>query len=125
MASITGKLRDLDGWVRNRLRYCIWGDWKKPKRMCGLLICGCGSNWRILYAHLKYKLFFFREFIHPFTYLLIYSFLPWLGNCAIPSTTITLKRLHQKGYESMLDYYAKVAPQFNEPLYSRPESTVV
>ena len=23
------------------------------------------------------------------------------------------------GYESMLDYYSKVAPQFNEPLYTR------
>lgn len=22
--SIMGKLRDLDGWLRNRLRYCIW-----------------------------------------------------------------------------------------------------
>ncbi|HLW30273.1 MAG TPA: group II intron maturase-specific domain-containing protein [Brumimicrobium sp.] len=22
--SIKGKLRDLDGWLRNRLRYCIW-----------------------------------------------------------------------------------------------------
>ena len=27
-----GKLRDVDGWVRNRLRYCIWKDWKKPER---------------------------------------------------------------------------------------------
>jgi RNA-directed DNA polymerase len=24
--SIMGKLRDLDGWLRNRLRYCIWHD---------------------------------------------------------------------------------------------------
>jgi len=31
-ASIFGKLRDVDGWVRNRLRYCIWHDWKKPER---------------------------------------------------------------------------------------------
>ncbi|MDD4604609.1 MAG: group II intron maturase-specific domain-containing protein [Bacteroidales bacterium] len=23
MASIHGKLKDLDGWIRNRLRYCI------------------------------------------------------------------------------------------------------
>ena len=22
----------LDGWVRNRLRYCIWTDWKKQER---------------------------------------------------------------------------------------------
>ncbi|WP_432205798.1 hypothetical protein [Flavobacterium zhoui] len=20
----------MDGWLRNRLRYCIWTDWKKP-----------------------------------------------------------------------------------------------
>ncbi len=32
MASITGKLKDLDSWVRNRLRYCIWTDWKKPEQ---------------------------------------------------------------------------------------------
>jgi group II intron reverse transcriptase/maturase len=31
-ASIYGKLRDVDGWLRNRLRYCIWTDWKKPER---------------------------------------------------------------------------------------------
>jgi len=32
MASIQGKLKELDGWLRNRLRYCIWHHWKKPKR---------------------------------------------------------------------------------------------
>jgi len=32
MGSIYGKLKDLDGWLRNRLRYCIWHDWKKPER---------------------------------------------------------------------------------------------
>jgi hypothetical protein len=40
-------------------------------------------------------------------------------------TTITLERLAKRGYESMLDYYLKVSPQLNEPLYSRPERTVV
>jgi hypothetical protein len=30
--NILGKLKDLDGWLRNRLRYCIWHDWKKPER---------------------------------------------------------------------------------------------
>ncbi|MBV5314105.1 MAG: hypothetical protein JZU47_12460 [Prolixibacteraceae bacterium] len=24
MASIHDKLKELDGWLRNRLRYCIW-----------------------------------------------------------------------------------------------------
>jgi hypothetical protein len=32
MASIHGKLKELDGWLRNRLRYCIWHHWKKPER---------------------------------------------------------------------------------------------
>ncbi|NCU44031.1 group II intron reverse transcriptase/maturase, partial [Candidatus Saccharibacteria bacterium] len=31
-ASISQKLKDIDSWVRNRLRYCIWHDWKKPER---------------------------------------------------------------------------------------------
>lgn len=35
------------------------------------------------------------------------------------------KKVTKKGYESMLEYYLKVAPQFNEPLYARPARTVV
>lgn len=27
-ANIKGKLEELDGWLRNRLRYCIWHHWK-------------------------------------------------------------------------------------------------
>ena len=32
MASIQSKLKALDEWLRNRLRYCIWHDWKKLER---------------------------------------------------------------------------------------------
>ena len=32
LASIHAKLKKMDEWVRNRLRYCIWHDWKKPER---------------------------------------------------------------------------------------------
>jgi len=32
MGSIQGKLKELDGWLRNRLRYCIWYQWKKLER---------------------------------------------------------------------------------------------
>ena len=39
-------------------------------------------------------------------------------------TTITLSRLVQRGYESMLSYYEKVSPQLNEPLYTRPVQPV-
>lgn len=32
LASIQDKLKEPDGWLRNRLRYCIWHDWKKRER---------------------------------------------------------------------------------------------
>ncbi len=32
IASIQGKLKDLDGWLSNRLRYCIWHHWNRAKR---------------------------------------------------------------------------------------------
>ena len=40
-------------------------------------------------------------------------------------TTITLKRLNKRGYQSMLEYYLKVSPSVNEPPYTRPVRTVV
>jgi RNA-directed DNA polymerase len=32
IANIYTKLKKLDEWLRNRLRYCIWHDWKKPEQ---------------------------------------------------------------------------------------------
>jgi len=32
LASIQQKLKKLDEWLRNRLRYCVWHHWKKPER---------------------------------------------------------------------------------------------
>ena len=32
LGNLEGKLKKLDEWLRNRLRYCIWADWKKPER---------------------------------------------------------------------------------------------
>ena len=32
LANMGTKLKTLDGWLRNRIRYCIWHDWKKPER---------------------------------------------------------------------------------------------
>jgi len=30
-ASISQKLMKIDGWLRNRLRYCIWTDWRAER----------------------------------------------------------------------------------------------
>ena len=107
MASMTGKLRDIDGWVRNRLRYCIWKHWKKPERRRKNLM-QLGVDYDHAYAWSRTR----------------------KGGWAVAqspmlNTTITLKHLATRGYESMTDHYKKIAPHLNEPLYTRPVRTVV
>lgn len=100
MASIHGKLKELDSWVRNRLRKCIWHDWKKPERKRKNLI-RLGAPKGQAYSWSRTR----------------------MGGWAVAQspmllTTITLKRLEKRGYLSMLDYYLQTAPQLNEPLYT-------
>src|SRR6266542_870320 len=106
MASITGKLKDFDSWIRNRLRYCIWHNWKKPERKRKNLLRS-GVDQHHAYAWSRTR----------------------MGGWAVAQspilvTTITLERLKKRGYEPLLDYYFKVSPQLNEPLYTRPVRTV-
>jgi len=107
MASIQGKLKELDGWLRNRLRYCIWHHWKKPERKRKNLI-RLGIDQDHAYAWSRTR----------------------MGGWAVAQspilvTTITLERLRKRGYEAMLTYYEKIAPHLNEPLYTRTVRTVV
>lgn len=107
LGSLTGKLKDIDSWVRNRLRYCIWKHWKKPdRRRINLIRLGVEPVKAYQWSRTR------------------------MGGWAVAQspmllTTITLQRLAKRGYISMLDYYFKVAPQLNEPLYARPARTVV
>ena len=107
MASITGKLRDVDSWIRNRLRYCIWHHWKKKEnRRKNLMKLGVDYNHAVAWSRTRKG--------------------GWaVAQSPILTTTITLERLKKRGYQSMLDYYFKVNPQLNEPLYTRPVRTVV
>lgn len=107
MASIQGKLRDLDSWIRNRLRYCIWHDWKKPDRKRKNLIrLGVDQNHAYAWSRTRKG--------------------GWaVAQSPILITTITLKRLEKRGYVAMLDLYTKIAPHLNEPLYTRTVRTVV
>ena len=107
MASMTGKLIAIDGWVRNRLRYCIWKHWKKPeRRRKNLMRLGVDSDHAYAWSRTRKG--------------------GWaVAQSPILITTITLKRLAAKGYEAMLNHYKKVAPHLNEPLYTRPVRTVV
>ncbi len=104
MASIYNKLNELDGWVRNRLRYCIWHHWKKPERKRKNLI-RLGIEQGQAYAWSRTRMGGWSVAQSP-----------------ILRTTITLKRLMLRAYVSMLDIYKRISPQLNEPLYTRTVS---
>ncbi len=90
-ASIFGKLKAMDGWVRNRLRYCIWHHWKKPRRRVKNLIrLGVPERmaWQWAYSRMG----------------------GWAISCSpILITTITLDRLNRRGYKSFLEYYLEIS----------------
>ena len=105
--SIAGKLRDIDGWLRNRIRYCIWHDWKKPERKRKNLI-RLGIDQDHAYAWSRTRKGGWATAQSP-----------------ILGTTITLKRLKMRGYQSLTDVYLELNPSFCEPPYTRPVRTVV
>ena len=100
MANIRSKLQSIDSWLRNRIRYCIWHDWKKPERKRKNLI-RLGVSYGKAYAFSRTRKGGWA-----------------IAQSPILNTTITLERLRKRGYESLERYYQKVSPMFNEPLYT-------
>lgn len=100
MASIHGKLKDLDGWIRNRLRYCIWHHWKKPERKRkNLLRLGVDQEHAYAWSRTRKG--------------------GWaVAQSPILGTTVTLDRLKKRKYEASLELYQRIAPHLNEPLYT-------
>jgi group II intron reverse transcriptase/maturase len=90
LASIQLKIKKLDEWLRNRIRYCIWHDWKKLERKRKNLM-RLGVEQGMAYAWSRTRMGGWAVAQSP-----------------ILGTTITLSRLRKRGYESMLDYYLKV-----------------
>lgn len=87
LASIHQKLKALDHWLRNRLRYCIWTDWKKPdKKRRSLIRLGVEAG--MAYAWSRTRMGGWRVAQSP-----------------ILRTTITVERLDKRGYMNLLDYY--------------------
>ena len=89
LASIQSKLKKLEEWLRNRLRYCIWHHWKKPERKRKNLI-RLGINQGRAYAWSRTR----------------------MGGWAVAQspmlrTTITVERLKMRGYVSLIEYYTK------------------
>jgi len=88
-AHMSLKLKDLDGWVRNRLRYCIWKHWKKPnKRMRSFIRLGISRGQAYAWSRSR------------------------MGGWAIAQspmmrTTVTLERLQRRGYFSFSEQFQK------------------
>ena len=106
-ASIQAKLKKLEEWLRNRLRYCIWHDWKKPERKRKNLI-RLGIDQGMAYAWSRTRMGGWAVAQSP-----------------ILRTTITVARMKKKGYVSLMDYYKKSKRIIIEPPSTRPVRLVV
>ena len=84
------KLKDLDSWIRCRLRYCIWKAWKRPKRrLRAFRQLGVEESWARRFAYSQMG--------------------GWRIACSpIMGTTVTEERLRKRGYIPFLEYYLKV-----------------
>ena len=89
LASIQAKLKKLEEWLRNRLRYCVWHHWKKPERKRKNLI-RLGTEQGKAYAWSRTRMGGWAVAQSP-----------------ILRTTITVKRLKMRGYVSLVEYYNK------------------
>jgi RNA-directed DNA polymerase len=90
LASIHTKLKKLDEWLRNRLRYCIWHHWKRPEKKRRSLI-RLGVRPKMAYAWSRSRMGGWR-----------------IAQSPILGTTITVIRLKARGYLSMVEYYHRI-----------------
>jgi len=88
-ANFSAKLKELDAWIRNRLRYCIWKHWKRPnKRMRSFIQLGIPKD--KAYAWSRSRLGGWA-----------------IAQSPIMNTTVTVERLRVRGYVSFIDLYLK------------------
>ena len=89
LAKMWGKLKELDVWNRNRLRYCIWKHWKRPNRRMKNFV-RMGVDQGLAYAWSRSRMGGWQ-----------------IARSPIMTTTVTLDRLARRGYQSFEDYYLK------------------
>jgi hypothetical protein len=98
-ASIQQKLVKLDGWLRNRLRYCIWHHWKKPEKKRRSLI-RLGVPYGQAYAWSRTRMGGWAVAQSP-----------------ILGTTITIKVLKKRGYIPMIELFNAISPNYKNSLF--------
>jgi hypothetical protein len=78
-------------WIRNRLRYCIWHNWKKPeKKRRSLIRLGVDLDHAYAWSRIRMG--------------------GWaVAQSLILRTTITKERLRKRGYISMSEMFKKIS----------------
>ena len=89
LADMKAKLVELDGWIRRRLRACVWKTWKKVKtKFNNLIKLGISKDKSWEYANTRKS--YWR-----------------ISNSPILSKTITNQRLINHGFKSLSSQYEK------------------
>lgn len=97
-AHMQEKLKDLDVWIRKRLRYCIWKHWKKPnKRMRSYIRMGIPHG--RAYSWSRSRLGGWAQICSPMI-----------------QTTLIIQRLKRRGYIEFSKYYKRFYIQLNPPI---------
>lgn len=97
LANMLGKLKELDGWLRNRLRYCIWFHWKKRERKRKNLI-KLGVAPQDAYTWSRSRMGGWA-----------------IAQSPILGTTITSNRLVKRGYEALVTWYLQISAMYKNP----------
>ena len=107
LANMKEKLIELDGWLRNRLRYCLWSRLRREKKRERIRknLIRLGVSHRDAFRWSRSRLGGWA-----------------IAQSPILNTTITVDRLTKRGYESLIVWYMKVAPgKFTPTLFSSAE----
>lgn len=91
MADMKGLLKQLDEWLRRRIRMCYWKHWKKTRTKYRNLM-KLGASEQKAWEHANTRKSYWRT-----------------SNSPILSTTITNSRLEKAGLVSLLGQYMKVS----------------
>jgi len=90
LSNMWTKLRDIDVWIRSRIRYFIWKKWKKPNRRKRAYI-QMGIAPDIAYSWSRSRMGGWA-----------------VANSPMMRTTVTNERLEQRGYKPILKMFEKV-----------------
>ena len=92
LADMREYLSETDGWLRSRIRMCIWKSWKRVHtRYRNLLKCGFES-WQARYASCARKGY-------------------WrIATSRIMTRAASNEKLRLAGYPTLMEYYEKLHP---------------